>query len=230
MIYLLTPTGGRQDCIDLLSSYLREQSCCEDITWLVIDDVCPATVLPGNMPFRVVRLRPPWRWKKGENTQARSLNWGLGLIENPNAKVLIIEDDEVYLPGHVSNIVEHLDNYDLAGEKTAKYYNVKSGRYKEMNGGRHCALASCGLKGPAISALRKLCVPGSKFIDSRLWKSYEGPKIRLDTSNVFGIKGMPGRPGIGVGHRPSFGGANMRAFFIKAVGARIASKYERFAA
>lgn len=38
-----------------------------------------------------------------------------------------------------------------------------------------------------------------------LWRTFQGPRSLLDSANVVGIKGLPGRPGIGVGHRPDFG-------------------------
>jgi hypothetical protein len=44
-----------------------------------------------------------------------------------------------------------------------------------------------------------ICQKMSKFIDLELWK---GGKGRLfDTQMTVGIKGLPGRPGIGAGHR-----------------------------
>lgn len=46
----------------------------------------------------------------------------------------------------------------------------------------------------------------SQFIDMDLWK-LEGYYKRLDKHNgmTVGIKGMPGRSGIGTGHRPGEG-------------------------
>lgn len=229
MIYLLTPTGGRPECLELLAGYIDAQDYSGAMTWIVVDDVKPASPVPSvRSGITVDVVTPHYSWKPGQNTQAQSILVGLSTIQEEVAKVLVFEDDDVYLPGHVSNMVKHLGACDLVGEKKAKYYNVRSGRYREFNGGRHCALASTALKGAAIDCLRRVCVPGKTFIDSRLWREYQGPKKRLNTSNVVGVKGMPGRPGIGVGHRTTFGRADIGKQFAKSVGPDIAKHYERF--
>jgi len=40
-----------------------------------------------------------------------------------------------------------------------------------------------------------------KLIDYKLWKT--GGKVYPYSKDVIGIKGLPGRPGIGVGHKLS---------------------------
>jgi hypothetical protein len=200
------------------------------MTWVVVDDCIPRTPVmdPGNCDVRVVNA--PWVWKPGTNTQAQSIRFGLQQIEDDAARVLVLEDDDVYLPGHVLSIVKHLDSFDLVGERLAKYYNVRTRRYRELPGMRHCSLASTGLKGPAIGKLLDIVeTPGAVLIDAKLWVSFTGRKRQLRTANVVGIKGMPGRGGIGVGHRPTFGKTDVHGKFEAAVGAAIARQYEEYA-
>ena len=54
--------------------------------------------------------------------------------------------------------------------------------------------------------LRELCNNGvRRMLDFHLWKTFKGDKRLMHSHNVVGIKGLPGRPGIGVGHRRNFG-------------------------
>jgi hypothetical protein len=120
-------------------------------------------------------------------------------------RVVILEDDDVYLPGHVLNVLSALEGADLVGERESRYFNVASGRWRVLPGTYHASLCSVGTKGPATERLRELCRGGGRMLDMRLWRSFTGPKALLETHNVVGIKGLPGRPGIGVGHRDGFG-------------------------
>ena len=227
MIYLLTPTGGRPECIQFLARYINNQTYQGDMTWVIVDDCDPATPIP-DVRCQVIPVRPDWRWKPGMNTQAESIMAGLRQIDDENARILIMEDDDIYLPNHVANIVQHLETYDLVGEAAAPYYNVSTGKYRKMGTGQHCALASTGLKDEAIDAFIDVLEPGSRFIDSRLWRGFHGHKIQLRTQNVVGVKGMPGREGIGVGHRKSFGKKDIRNEFQALVGSSIASQYVEY--
>lgn len=205
MLYLITATGGRPEALALTARWINEQSFKGKARWLVVDDCDPATPIPHvRRGILTGVIWPDWRWKPGMNTQARSMAELLKRVPD-DATVIIVEDDDVLLPPHVENLLKALETADLVGEKTSKYYNVASMRWRLMPGKYHASLATVGLKGPALKTLREICQRGSRRIDMDLWGQFAGPKTLLESANVIGIKGLPGRAGIGVGHRDSFG-------------------------
>lgn len=205
MLHIITPTGKRPEGIALLAGYLNAQSYTGPAVWIVVDDCDPATPMPPlRQDFSLLKIRPGWRWSPGMNTQAASMADGLRFVPN-GATLLIMEDDDAYLPEHIATMLSGLQRADLVGEKVARYYNVATRRYKELPSERHASLASTACRGAALAMLRKVCATGSRRIDMDLWHDFPGRKQLLHTANVVGIKGMPGRAGIGVGHLLNFG-------------------------
>lgn len=193
MIYLVTRLA-------LLSEYLEAQTYDGPAKWLVVDDCDPASHVPTTR-FDTEVIRPDWSWRPGMNTQSRSMARLLRDVPR-DASVVVLEDDDAYLPGHLDAMVAALEHHDLVGEREARYYNVATRRWKSMRGLRHSSLAATACRGEALKLLKSICENGrQRFIDLRLWKTYSGTKQLLDTANVVGIKGLPGRPGIGAGHR-----------------------------
>lgn len=231
MIYLLTPTGGRPEAFALLVRYIVTQNYRDEMHWVVVDDCEPETKMPERLPWhiRVELVRPQWRWQPGVNTQAACLMVGLAHVPE-DARLLIIEDDDVYLPQHVANMAGALEHYELVGEQVAKYYNIATQRQRSIPSARHASLASTGVRGGALSALRAIVGGGSttKGIDFKLWQSYKGRKRLLDTQNVIGIKGLPGRAGIGVGHRATFGTPDNADVLGSWIGKHRAARYDQF--
>lgn len=186
----------------LLGEYLSAQTFDGPATWIVIDDVDPASRIPKVRDGITVEvIRPLWRWKPGDITQAECIL--VGLLKIPDdAVIFILEDDDIILPPYIETMLKALETADLVGESSARYYNVRTGRYKAIPTPRHSSLASTAVRGR--EALMRAC-HGGKFIDITLWRDFKGRKTLLDTANVIGIKGLPGRQGIGVGHRDNFG-------------------------
>lgn len=137
------------------------------------------------------------------NTQACSLSAGLSRVPD-GAKLLVIEDDDYYAPQHITATLTAMQTRDLVGERISRYYNIHTGRYRELSGA-HAALCSTGMKGSALRLFRNICKTGRQPLDIRLWRAFRGAKQMTKHQNVVGIKGMPGRGGIGVGHRRGFG-------------------------
>jgi hypothetical protein len=205
MLHLLTPTGGRPECLALLTRWINDQTYGGQAVWVIVDDVNPRTPIPDVRDGIQIRyIRPSWRWEEGMNTQAATMAAGLARVPD-DATLLILEDDDVYLPCHIMDVLEGLIGSEMVGERVARYYNVSTRRFRLMGSLNHAALASVGLRGKALSHLRELCNAGSKTIDLDLWRHAPLSKSLRETENVIGIKGMPGRGGIGVGHRPTFG-------------------------
>lgn len=205
-VVALTPTGNRPEGLALLGEYLNAQTYDGPMTWIVVDDCDPETRVPAVRDgIEIYIVRPPWRWRPGMNTQARALRAGLEMVPETSA-LFVLEDDDIYLPMTLLDGLRALQTHDLVGERTSRYYNVSSRRWRALRGKIHASLASTAMKGAAIEHFRAICSNGQKtMLDVNLWKSFDGSKRLLDSANVVGIKGLPGRPGIGIGHRRRFG-------------------------
>ena len=203
MIQVITPAGDRHEAWALSQEYMQAQTYEGPVRWIVVDDgktpLKPAFKRPG-YALEMHRLEP-----MAGNSQARNMLHALNQVEG-DGPVFCWEDDDIYLPEYVETMLEALETADLAGERYARYYNVATGRYKEIRGKIHSSMASTVCKGGALQLLRALCNSGlNRMLDVNLWKQFNGDKRLMDSRNVVGIKGLPGRPGIGVGHRKRFG-------------------------
>ncbi|MBY0421433.1 MAG: hypothetical protein K2Q06_03955, partial [Parvularculaceae bacterium] len=121
------------------------------------------------------------------------------------ASVVIVEDDDWYDPRWLETIADALTRAPLAGERFARYYNVRMRRAEELRNDRHCSLRSTGVCGAALAALRRLVERDGLIYDGLLWKIEALPRVLLDTKLTVGLKGLPGRPGIASGHRDMVG-------------------------
>ena len=230
MLYLLTPTGGRQDALRLCAGYLNAQSFSEPMTWVIVDDCDPASAIPAMREgITVSVVRPPWRWASGQNTQAACLAAGLELIP-AGAPLLVIEDDDAYLPLHIELVADALQEFELVGEAPSIYYNVATRRWRDMRNTAHASLCATGMRGGATELFRFLCQRGATRLDMKLWRDYPGAKHLLPQSQVVGIKGMPGRGGIGVGHHAELGEPDPHGDMLRQLlGAERAAEYRWFA-
>lgn len=204
MLTLLTTTGVRPEPWALCQQFMARQDYAGPVRWVVVDDgpvAQPVAFRRAGWVVEVVRPQP--YWEPGQNTQARNLAAGLAVIRN-DARVAVIEDDDYYGPGYLSDVDRWLDRADLVGESHARYFNVATGRGRAMSNDRHASLCSTAVKGTGLAALRIAVKRRRTFIDVDLW-SMHVPKALFHTEHVVGIKGLPGRGGIGGGHRDTFG-------------------------
>jgi hypothetical protein len=203
-VWAVTPTGARPQGLALLGQYISAQTYTGPLTWVIVDDCEPASPIPEVRDgIRVKVLRPSWRWKPGQNTQAKAMLAGVAGVPS-GATLFILEDDDIYMPRYMETMLA--TRADLVGEKDSRYYNVASGRWRVLPSRKHASMAATVCRGDALHALKVLLSSGQKrMLDVMLWKTFAGSKAFLPAANVIGIKGLPGRPGIGVGHRRNFG-------------------------
>jgi len=176
------------------------------VRWVVVDDgPLPQPVTFSREGWTVEVLRPEPFWTPGHNTQSRNLMAGLEVI-GPDEKVVIIEDDDYYAPDWLRIVAKKLETMELVGLNRAKYYNLKMRQYRQMGNVNHSSLCSSAFRGEALKVFRAVCEPRHKFIDMALWRDYQGAKHLFDGQNVIGLKGLPGRKGIGYGHSKEFKG------------------------
>lgn len=202
---LITATGGRPDAWALCQHWMARQDYAGPVTWVIIDDgPQPQPVTFKREGWQLVVIRPAPLWKPGQNTQARNLLKGLDTA-GPDARVVIIEDDDWYSPNWLSLAAAGLEQAELVGEPQARYYNVATQAWQQMHNTGHASLCSTALRGSALQRLEQVCRTAPTFIDLKLWRSFHGSKLMLQSRAVVGIKGLPGREGIGCGHAAAFG-------------------------
>jgi hypothetical protein len=203
MINILTMAGMRPRAWRLCKRWMNAQDYQDQVKWIVVDDGEDALDMSGiRDDWEVSHVRRKPYWRQGENTQALNITSGLMHLDDKDAKLVIIEDDDYYAKGYLSAVDKWLDWHDLVGECNSRYYNVKSKRWAYCNNMKHCSLMSTAMKGEdAILLFKAIAERKSRFIDLNLWDEFDGSKMLYETEYTVGIKGLPGRPGIGVGHR-----------------------------
>lgn len=201
MIVVLTTTGGRPTPFSLCQRWMERQTYVGPVKWVIVDDCEPATpIVFDKEGWEVVIVRPQPFWQEGENTQARNLKAGLEHVSEDDF-LIIIEDDDYYAPTYLETIISALKRYDLVGESEARYFNVETDVYRSCGNTRHASLCSTAMKGDAIKAFRAVLEKAHTFIDKQLWSTFKGTRRLYQWNLTCGIKGLPGRDGIGRGHR-----------------------------
>lgn len=207
MLTLLTATGARPVAWSICQRLMARQDYQGEVRWIVVDDGQvrqPVVFSRKGWKVEVVRPVPFWKPYQKRNTQARNLLAGLKGISS-RERVVIIEDDDYYAPGWLSTISAKMDEAELVGMVRARYYNVRTGHCRQFDNTEHAGLYATAMRGGAIDTFRKVCKPGVKFIDLSLWKSHPSKHL-FEGEGAIGMKGLPGRTGIGVGHREKFNG------------------------
>ena len=205
MLTLLTATGARPEAWRLCQRWMERQTYAGPVRWVVVDDGREAQEVRferRNWCLEVVRPSPFWRL--GENTQARNLLAGLELIE-PGARVVVVEDDDWYANDWLEHVERMLVVAELVGEIRARYYHVGKRLGREHTNTQHSSLCSTAMRGQALETFRQACETHARFIDLELWKSHDDRHL-FAGHRVVGIKGLPGRGGIGMGHAGDFRG------------------------
>jgi Glycosyl transferase family 2 len=202
-VTLITCTGGRPDAFRICLGLIARQRGYEGaVQWIVVDD--------GGSGFDLTRLSdlitpvyPKPVWQLGRNTLARNLLAAIPEVRHD--KVLFIEDDDWYSADYVATMAAELEHgVTIAGNRDAHYYHLPSRRYRLMENQNSASLCETAIRAELLPILADVCCQGGDFIDVRLWRAAGSRTLRvgLPTGRVVGMKGLPGRPGIGIGHRP----------------------------
>lgn len=207
MLTLLTATGARPHAWAICERLMAAQDYTGPVTWIIVDDGPePQPVTFQREGWKLVLIRPAPFWQPGQNTQARNLLKGLEAVE-ADAQLVVIEDDDHYHPDYLNAIRQRLRIAELVGECKARYYNLSLRRGRQLSNSGHASLCSTAMRGAALATFRAACQRAPKFIDLELWKRHPSRHL-FSLGLVTGIKGLPGRGGIGMGHRNDFNGTN----------------------
>jgi len=211
----ITLTGDRPEAFSLCRRWMEHQTRRPD-QWIVVDD--GQTPL-ADQPGCYIRREP----QPADPAHTMLLNMGIALERVEGDVVLIMEDDEYYAPGYIAAMVERLARHEVVGIGRSKYYNVQNGSYLKDCNMDNASLAQTAFRSSFIPEFKAL-LAGDQYIDMRLWKlvgnvqelrwnnNDAGPDRTIngrgyifddgDNHLYVGIKGMPGRNGIGWGHLP----------------------------
>ncbi len=204
MLTLLTTTGERQRAWDLCQIWMARQTYSGPVRWVIVDDGKQQQQTTfSRKHWELVFVRPEPFWD-GSNTQARNLQAGLAQIGGIEW-VVIIEDDDYYAPQWLETIFGQFKNAELIGERRARYYNVQTNIWRRMENMTHASLCSTAMRSNALTLFRDIATTEYKFIDIVLWEKAKSRHL-FDSQLTVGIKGLPGRAGIGSGHDRHFYG------------------------
>jgi hypothetical protein len=207
MIALITPTGVRVDQFQLCAKWMQRQDYGGSVLWIIVDDGAQVTtncIQPGfRENWEIVKVYPKPSWYLN-NTQGRNIRAGIDtLLQNENIKqtelIFIIEDDDYYRANYLTEMMKLKGKYDLIGETNTIYYNVQWRQHCDNNNRQHSSLFQTAFTRDLIP-LFITCL-NQKFIDADLWAKATNKLLFHAGTLSVGIKGMPGREGIGAGHR-----------------------------
>lgn len=170
----------------------------EPVEWIVADDGRePACCTLGQTHL----IRAP----AADPAASFRANLLAALERAQGERILFIEDDDWYSADHLAQLVADLDEAEIAGEAGARYYHVGARRYHRCRNRRHASLCQTGIRASLVTwLLDVLRDRPTTFVDVLLWR--EGArrvrrKLRPASTTCVGIKGLPGRAGLGIGHR-----------------------------
>lgn len=197
-ITALTPTCDRPIAFALCERFMARQTLSPD-QWIVAD----GGQRPVDCTMGQIHLHDP-RPPGPLNFASNLLN---GLAAATGELVVVFEDDDFYAPTHIESMVaKALDGYRLIGsEDIQRYYNVAQRCFRQMNnvGASLCQTAFKRDLFPLFRRTAQECVGRGSFgIDTTFWRAASNDWAFTHQMTVVGIKGLPGRVGLGVGHRP----------------------------
>lgn len=205
-VTLITCTGGRSEAFNLCREFVARQTWAGKMQWIVVDDFDCVESYKALSDLRRLGwptvIRPKPFWQSGQNTLARNILAAIPEIRHD--KILFIEDDDWYAPDYVDVMASLLEDCELLGECESYYYHIPSHQYQPQNNRKHASLCQTGLRRSLLGDLEKVCKSGSRvFLDIQLWENVPNHKHGLwPGRRCLGIKGLPGRKGIGNGHLP----------------------------
>ncbi len=203
IVTLINSPGWRPESLRIFQKYLNQQTYSGVIQWVVIDDQSTPLQLGPLMPHIQAEIRKgPIVWQEGLNTQKVNLTEALKHVKGKY--LFFAEEDDYIHPKFIETMVWMLDRFVLVGESNSKYYNVAVPGWKQMGNFRHASLSATGMRIEALPHLEKAIATQGLYVDIELWNSVRQAGLPTllfsDKQLSVGIKGMPGRAGIGVGH------------------------------
>lgn len=204
MLFVITPTDGRPEAFALLERWIGAQTWRDGFRWIVAG----RDLARYSPKLNQVVIRRGDKHHELHPLCANLLH-ALELVEAEAREgdvILICEDDDYYVPHYFLRMARELEVEELAGEGEAKYYNVRTRRFKQLHNRDRASLAQTAFRPSLIPLVREICLRGRPMVDLQLWREFAGKKLVFPTAGLHvGLKGMPGTSGVGMGHRAEFG-------------------------
>ena len=196
IITAITPTGDRPLPFTLCQYWMKKQTLRVD-QWIVVDD--GKVPMEPKVGMEYIRRKP--RPSDPERTLIENLRAAIPHIRG--SKIIIIEDDEYYAPGYIEKFSSKLDRHEIVGIGRSKYYHLLSGNYSRLQNTHQASFAEMAFRITFLPEFRGF-LTGELYLDMRIWRAVDKMRTHLfydDTDPLYvGMKGMPGRHGIGGGH------------------------------
>ena len=193
-VSVITPTADQPIGIGLLEGYVASQTV-QPFQWIVADDGDkPASLTMGQ--HHIVRERTL------QGGASLALNMLSALDAVTGDYVVIMEHDDYYSPGHIAHCIG-IDSI-ATGASHIRYYHVDSRMWIRLRsrGSALCCTAFRAEAIPIMQAAAESCLKtGAISLDRSFWRQVNGEIT--DSNTVVGIKGLPGRKGLGMGHNPA---------------------------
>lgn len=196
-ITLITPTSDRPRAFALCERWIARQTYPGKIHWIVIDD--GSVKVQCTMGQNHLRREPA-----PDRAQSFRRNLLAGLYRVETDLVAFVEDDDWYHADYLARLVDGLQGRELYGEGRAKYYHVGTRRHREYANLGHASLCQTGLRSSLLPWLKqRIERHESTFVDLHMWKHAPATVKRVEpqSRHCVGLKGLPGKRGIGAGHR-----------------------------
>jgi glycosyltransferase involved in cell wall biosynthesis len=204
-ISIITPTADQPTGIALLEKYVSRQTVQPD-QWIVADDgTVPATLTLGQE--HIIRAR------KQEGGASLGGNVLAGMEAATGDVIIILEHDDWYAANHIELCVEKLKTAQVCGAVWQRYYNVEFQASIVMRniGSSLCNTAfrkslSDRMRRAAGKAINARAIGLDRMFWDDVIRTLLPHDIAIhDRNTVVGIKGLPGRKGLGMGHNPQAG-------------------------
>jgi hypothetical protein len=195
-VTLITPSSERHFAIARCEEYIKRQTYKGPLQWIVAED----SKKPYDLTCGQVHIK---RTSGSDKVTSFLGNIKAILPEIEYDNVLIIEDDDWYSPEYISLYKHRLERWHLVGEGPARYYNVKEKCFRFCQNDSRASFCQTGLRATSLDKLYASIQKHNAFVDARLWDKKLPKFVFQGDTHCIGIKGMPGKKGIGIGHRPT---------------------------
>lgn len=199
MITVITPTHDRPEAWPLIQRWMRQQTVQPD-QWIVVDDGQHSA--PLEMGQQHLRL------PNGAVGAVSLANNIMAAAEQVKGDiVLIMEDDDYYCRHHIEMSVRRLKSHQAVGCDELNYYNLSVQGWRVIR--NNCsALCNTSFRASLLPQLVKAAEESlsrkTYHVDRYFWERVPRDGLHGEVS-VYGIKGLPGTAGIGIGHKRNAG-------------------------
>lgn len=205
---LVTPTADQPAGLTLCERFMAAQTLdVRQCQWIVVDDGVEAAALTMGQKH----IRRP-READCTPTQSFCRNLLAALPQVKGEWIVFIEHDDYYTPAHLEMLagLAEKKGAQIVGDGMQRYYNVHQRCYRvfENYGACLCQTAISVSLMPMITKTIEDLLKRNKYgVDAQLWRNVPESKwgVKL-AGSALGIKGLPGRAGLGLGHRPTTDG------------------------